>query len=139
MSKRKYKDFDTIDDYYEEEGDSFLLNQSVGSDLSNVSYEDFNKSNRVYDYDEGVVYREKESPRRSVEDQLIENQPLMGVLTIFWTWFRRLGIVIAIILVFYYLVHGMFEDLFAYIVALVVAFLFGFGFMAVFTKLKDHS
>ena len=70
MSKKTYDDFDVLDDYYEEEGDSFLFNQAMGSDLSNVSYDDFNKAKNDYDdYDDDdeVVYVEEKPVRHTTK------------------------------------------------------------------------
>ena len=152
MSKKRYDDFDVLDDYYEEEGDPFLFSQSVGSDFSNVSYDEFNKARNEYeDDDDDVVYVEekptyhhkttiKKKTKRSssLEDRMVGNETLMDVLNVFWVWFRRLGVVIAVILIAYYIVKGYFQELFSYLFALVVAFFFGFGFMALLTKAKEN-
>ena len=146
----KNDDFDYLDDYYEDD-DAILYSQAVGTDYSNVSYADFNKVNDDIDYeddDDEVVYQEvkpsyhttvKKKAKKSskIEDKILDNEPLMEVLSVFWTWFRRLGIVIAVILVAYYLSHGFMKELFQYLLLLVGAFMFGFIFMALISKLMN--
>ena len=153
MKKKNYDDFDCLDDYYEEDEGSNLFSQTVASDLSNVSYEDFNKPSKVIDYDDDddeVVYKEvkttthktitkrKKKKVSAVEAKLVENEGLMDFLTIFWKWFRRLGIAIMIILVAYYITKGLYTDLFRYILILVVSFFFGFGFMAIINLIMEN-
>ena len=141
MSKKEYDEFDGIDDYYEEEENFF--SQSVGDDLSDVRYEDFNKVNQVEDDDEEVeVVTTKTTTRKkksSNTNSFIRNETLMDFLSFFWTWFRRLGIVIAVILIAYFITKGMFKDLFQYILLLVVSFFFGFGFMALINRVMENK
>ncbi len=144
MKKKQYDEFDTIDDYYEDEGDNFF-SQTIGSDLSDVRYEDFNKVNDYDDdYDEDddteeITTKTTHKKRTSSSNSLIQNEGLMDFLSFFWTWFRRLGIVIAVILIAYFLTKGMFKDLFLYILLLVASFFFGFGFMAVINKVMENK
>lgn len=151
MSKKYDDDFEFIDDYFEEEGDSAFYSQ-VSSDLSDVSYEDFNKINEIEDdeddeYDEyedisvPKTVRKKKSTQNisAVEEKLMENEELMDILSVFWIWFRRIGIIIAIILVAYFITKGMIKDLFLYFLLLVVAFVFGFGFMAIINKFMENK
>ncbi len=150
--KKNKNDFEIIDDYFEEEGDSFLMNQSIESDLSDVSYEEFNKANNVVvedDDDDDDVEEVKTTKtvtkkttttttkHKEEESGILANEGLMDFLTFFWTWFRRIGIVIAVILMAYYLTEGLFKDLFLYILLLIAAFFFGYGFMAVINMVMD--
>lgn len=156
MKKRKevYEDpFDSIDDYYEEEGDSFF-SAAIESDLSDVSYEDFNKAQVVVeedDDDEDEVQEIKtvttttkttktttKKTTNKLEDKLLENEGLMTFLEYFWRVFKIVGIILAVFLVAYYLVKGMFSSLLMYILLLVLAFIFGFGFMALINKVMDN-
>ena len=150
-NKKKHNDFVVIDDYFEEEGDSFLMNQSVESDLSNVSYEDFNKANHVVVEDDDddepeevhttkTVTKKKTTTvtKQKEESGILANEGLMDFLTFFWTWFRRIGIVIAVILMAYFLTEGLIKDLFLYILLLIAAFFFGYGFMAVINMVVDN-
>ena len=153
MKKKNVDEFDCLDDYYEEDEGSNLFSQTVGTDLSDVRYEDFNKPTKVIeedDDDDEVVYKEvkttthtttkkrKKQKVSAVEAKLMENEGLMDFLTIFWIWFRRIGIAIMIILVAYYITKGLFTDLFRYILLLVVSFFFGFGFMALINKIMEN-
>lgn len=149
MKKKKYDDFESIDDYFEEEGDSFLMNQTVESDLSDVSYEDFNKANHVVveddDDDDDEVETTKTVTKKTTtvkkketsNKETYENDGVIDFLTFFWTWFRRIGIVIAVILIAYFLTEGLFKDLFLYLLLLIAAFFFGYGFMAVINMVMD--
>ena len=145
MGKKKYNDLGSIDDYYEDDDDAKFY--SVENDLSDVSYEDFNKPTKVVIEDEDgegdvdVVVKKtanKKKTARSSSYAFTENEELMDFLAIFWIWFRRIGIIIAVILIAYFITKGLFKDLFMYILLLVGSFFFGFGFMAVLTRVLDN-
>ena len=145
MGKKKYNDLGSIDDYYEDDDDAKFY--SVENDLSDVSYEDFNKPTKVVigdedgDGDVDVVVKKtanKKKIARSSSYVFTENEELMDFLAIFWIWFRRIGIIIAVILIAYFITKGLFKDLFMYILLLVGSFFFGFGFMAVLTRVLDN-
>lgn len=162
IDEEDLKDAEVID----EDSEKVVL-EPVGKDLSDVSYEDFNKVTEVEDDEEEnndtlVATEEKaahstqtttkttttttttkhhvevESTNDSFEDRITENEGLMVILDIFWTWVRRLGVVIMIVLSAYYITQGMFKDLFLYLLMLVVAYFFGYGFMFVLTKLREN-
>ena len=144
MKKRKYDDFDSIDDYFEEEEDENLFNVEVASDLGDVNYEDFNKVKKVEEADDDddevvEVTAKKKSSSNSFESKIIENEGLIDILSFFWTWFRRLGIVIAVILIAYYITQGLMKDLILYLLLLVLAFFFGYGFMAIINKVMENK
>lgn len=142
MRRKDYDELEDLDDYYED--DEVFYNQTIEKDLSDVRYEDFNKAEEIIiedddDEDENVAIKKTTTKKKtSVETRLIENEGLMEGLSIFWLWFRRIGIVIAVILVAYYITKGLFKDLFMYILLLVVSFFFGFGFMAILTRVMDN-
>ncbi len=142
MRKSKYDDLGKIDDYYEDDGDARFY--SVENDLSDVSYEDFNKPTKVVveddDDEEKVVVTKtvKKKKTSSAYSRITDNEELIDFLAIFWIWFRRIGIIIAVILIAYFITKGLFKDLFMYILLLVGSFFFGFGFMAVLTSLLDN-
>lgn len=144
MKKRKYDDFDSVDDYFEEEEDENLFNVEVASDLGDVNYEDFNKVKKVEEADDDddevvEVTAKKKSSSNSFESKIIENEGLIDILSFFWTWFRRLGIVIAVILIAYYITQGLMKDLILYLLLLVLAFFFGYGFMAIINKVMENK
>ena len=65
--------------------------------------------------------------------------------TFIWTlaaiskWFIRIGIVIAVILFIYYIMAGKASSAFLFILGLVVAFFFGYGFMFILDRLVDSN
>jgi len=145
-------DFDTLDDYYEEEGDSFFSSE-IESDLSDVNYDDFNKV-QIIDEDEDEDDEEpeveeiknvktvtktttKKKKINKVEEKLLANEGLMTFLEIFWRVFRVIGIILAVFVFLYYLLKGMFSSLFIYILLLILSFVFGFGFMALINKMMN--
>ena len=148
-NNKAYEDvFDTLDDYYEEEGDSFFSSE-IESDLSDVNYDDFTKV-QVIDEDEDDEEPEVEEIKtvttktttkkkkvNKVEEKLLANEGLMTFLDLFWKVFRIMGIILAVFIVLYYLVKGMFSSLFIYILLLILSFVFGFGFMALINKMMN--
>ncbi|MBR6137834.1 MAG: hypothetical protein IKQ06_06745 [Bacilli bacterium] len=149
-NNKDYEDvFDTLDDYYEEEGDSFFSSE-IESDLSDVNYDDFNKV-QVIDEDEDEEEPEveeiktvttktttkKKKTTNKIEEKLLANEGLMTFLDLFWKVFRIMGIILAVFIVLYYLVKGMFSSLFIYILLLILSFVFGFGFMALINKMMN--
>lgn len=149
-NNKAYEDvFDTLDDYYEEEGDSFFSSE-IESDLSDVNYDDFTKV-QVIDEDEDDEEPEveeiktvttktttkKKKTTNKIEEKLLANEGLMTFLDIFWKVFRIMGIILAVFIVLYYLVKGMFSSLFIYILLLILSFVFGFGFMALINKMMN--
>ena len=125
--KNKNKDIVVIDDYYEEDDDN-LYNVTVDDDLS---YEDFNKTQEVTEEYEDISTSVKTTTHEE------DNDSVIYYLSVFWTWFRRIGIVIAILLIAYYIAKGMFKDLFMYVLLLVCAFFFGYGFMFIIDKVGE--
>ncbi len=127
---RKNKDFKVIDDYYEEDEDN-LYNVTINNDYSNVSYEEFNKTQKVEVDDEE---EDELDTKVSVKKTTYYEPTLISTIL---TWFIRIGIVIAVILVAYYITKGMFKDLFFYILLLLLSFGLGFGIMAVIDKASE--
>ena len=135
MKKKDYDVFDSIDDYYEDDLGPNLFNQTLETDLSNVSYEDFNKATDALDDTDEVATTKTETTKKAVKKTKEEPEETyqdgwVDLLSFFWTWFRRIGIVIAVILVAYFLTQGLLKDLFLYLLLLILAFFFGYGFMA---------
>ena len=124
MSKKSYDDFSSIDDYYEDDLGPNLFSQAVASDLSDVSYEEFNKAQDEDDDAEKVVTTKTVTTKKVVTKKKEEpeeeyHEGWVDLLSFFWTWFRRIGIVIAVILVAYYLTQGLLKDLFLYLLLLI--------------------
>ena len=138
-----------LDDYYEEDSNDYLYSEVINDDYSDVSYEDFTKPTEVseeeFEVEEDDEFEDEDSSTKahskkndSLEDRIMDNDNLMDFLTVFWIWFRRIGIILAIIVSAYYLVHGMFKDLFLYLILLVAAYFFGYGFMYLFDHYKEN-
>ena len=85
---------------------------------------------RDYEYDEEYDVFDQEED----EDGLF-----IGALATISKWFIRIGIVIAIILFIYYIMKGKISSAFLFILGLVVAFLFGYGFMFILDKIVDSN
>ncbi len=85
-------------------------------------------------------YEEEEfEDEYDVYDQDDEDSLFIGTLATISKWFIRLGIVIAIILFIYYIVTAKISSAFLFILGLVVAFLFGYGFMFLIDKIVDSN
>ncbi len=63
-----------------------------------------------------------------------DKERMVSIISFISTWFIRIGIVIAIVLLLVFFVTGKVLTALFYIIGLVVAFLFGYGFMF----LLDH-
>ncbi len=82
------------------------------------------------DFNELESYEEYDSNTSKTTD----NDQLVSIFSLISTWFIRIGIVIAIILLIVFFITGKVMTAFFYVIGLVVAFLFGYGFM----YLLDH-
>jgi ABC-type multidrug transport system fused ATPase/permease subunit len=63
----------------------------------------------------------------------------IGTLATISRWFIRIGIVIAIILFIYYIMIGKVSSAFLFVLGLVVAFFFGYGFMFLLDHIVDSN
>ena len=72
-------------------------------------------------------------------DEDEEDSVFIGTLAAISKWFIRIGMVIAIILFIYYIMVGKISSAFLFVLGLVVAFLFGYGFMFLLDKLVDSN
>lgn len=77
------------------------------------------------------------------EDEELEEQEdttsWIPVLSIISKWFIRLGIVIGIILLIYYIVVGKVFSAFIFVIGLIVAYFFGYFFMFCLDKLTSMN
>ncbi len=76
-----------------------------------------------YDYEDEEYEEESESQNTII--------PILDVVS---TWFIRIGIVLAIIALFYYIVTAQLFIAFMYIIGLVAAYFFGYFFMLCLDK-----
>ncbi len=63
----------------------------------------------------------------------------ISVLAFISKWFIRIGLVIAVILFVYYIISGKATTGLLFLLGLVVAYFFGYGFMFLLDKLVDSN
>lgn len=154
-----FDDFDDFDEYEDSEIDNNAdseekLESHVSSkDFSDVSYDDFNKAIDIdededdyediddedEEYDDDKKRNVHISRKHSVKnggDDLINSQ-LLVILNNFWLIFRVIGVILAIILLIYFLIAGRIQDIFTFLLLLAGSFGFGFGFMFLVNKLME--
>ena len=68
-----------------------------------------------------------------------EDSAFIGMLAFISKWFIRIGIVIAIILFIYYIMTGKVSSAMLFILGLVIAYFFGYGFMFILDKIVDSN
>lgn len=93
---------------------------------------DYSKVQKNRSYKE--VYRELDE----VDDDY-EAARFNGILSLISKWFSILGVIIAIILITYFIVMGQFQNLILYILGLIVAFFFGWFFMYFLVKFTENN
>ena len=68
-----------------------------------------------------------------LDEEVDENENsefnIISFLLVASVWFIRFGIVVAVILLFYFIVVGKIATAFLYVLGLIVAYFFGYGFM----------
>ena len=69
---------------------------------------------------------DEEEYEEEYEDEEISIIPLLGVIS---KWFIRIGIVIGIILLLYFIIKGNFMSAFLFLIGMIVAYFFGYFFM----------
>ena len=78
-----------------------------------------------------------------LEEELDENENsefnMISLLSIASVWFIRFGMVVAVILLIYFIVVGKIGTAFLYILGLVVAYFFGYGFMFCLDKFIESN
>ena len=78
-----------------------------------------------------------------LEEELDENENsefnMISFLSIASVWFIRFGMVVAVILLIYFIVVGKIGTAFLYILGLVVAYFFGYGFMFCLDKFIESN
>lgn len=148
---------DLVLDEYDE---NFYNVDSKDIDNTEKEYNDFlkaNQSNDEYSYED--IYYEDESdydnftkvktvdPKElksdldddyEIEEEYKDNSSLMRFLAIFSVWFRRIGVVIAVILIAVFITRGEMKNLLLYILGLVASFIFGYGFMYILNIINEE-
>ena len=69
-----------------------------------------------------------------IENEEVMGNPIIEVLSLVSTWFIRIGMVIAIILFLYFVIHGEIFHSLLYVAFLIVAYFFGYFFMLLLDK-----
>ena len=144
------EDYETNDVYDEEESKKY---DAIGSD-----YEEFKKiseevedekpevtvtvnntkysSNNNYRKNNVVKERKVKSYEREEDEEDYETVPILSFIS---TWVGRIGIIIAIILIIYFLATAQFKNLFFYIFGLILAYFFGYFFMFLLMSNDEKS
>ena len=118
-----YKDFNKI----KEEVEDAVVEEETNKTTTNVP-----KVQRSKSYKE--VYKELDD----VDDDY-EAARFNSILSLISKWFSILGVVIAIILIAYFIVMGQFQNLILYILGLIVSFFFGWFFMYFLVKFTENN
>lgn len=140
MAKNKKKDL-YLEDYIDEDESIFDLEKT--NDFShnpNYEYEDtYEDSDDEDDNEYEVQYDDLNNSLEVESDDNIDEEyealdedlggDMISTFTLISTWFGRVGIIIAAILILYFLFTAKFTTMILYIVGLVGAFFFGYLFM----------
>ncbi len=117
------------------------------------AYEDFNKINE--DVEEAVIEEKKDKTEYSkvqkhrsyrdvykeldeIDDEY-ESTIFNGILSLISKCFSIIGVIIAIILIAYFIVIGQFQNLILYILGLIASFFFGWFFMYFLVKFTENN
>ena len=63
----------------------------------------------------------------------------IGTLAFISKWFIRIGLVVAVIVFVYYIMVGKVSSALLFVLGLVVAYFFGYGFMFLLDKMVDSN
>ena len=78
-----------------------------------------------------------------LDEEVDENESsefnMISFLSVASVWFIRFGMVVAVILLVYFIVVGKIATAFLYILGLVVAYFFGYGFMFFLDKFIENN
>ena len=150
MAKNRKKDL-YLEDYIDEDESIFDLEKT--NDFShnpNYEYEDTyedldDEDDNEYEvqYDDSNNSLEVESDDNIDEEYETLDEDLGGdmisTFTLISTWFGRVGIIIAVILILYFLFTAKFTTMILYIVGLVGAFFFGYIFMYLLERFTSDN
>ncbi len=148
MAKNKKKDL-YLDDFNED--DDSIFNLETNNDFShnpNYEYDDTYENLDDDDYevefdDAGNNSLEVESDDNVSEEYEALDEDLGGdmisTFTLISTWFGRVGIIIAVVLILYFLFTAKFTTMILYVVGLVGAFFFGYLFMYLLERFTSNN
>ena len=100
-----------------------------------LDYEKFNKTN---DFDVDEDYDDGEEWTLEKNQETIDEDSMNKIMT-FLTWFGRVGIVIALILIAYYISRGNIKGLILYLLLLVASYFGGYFLMYFIDKVRNPS
>lgn len=147
MSKKKKTDL-YLEDYIDDDESIFDLEKNnVFSHNPNYEYDDtYDVSDDDYEvgFDDGNSNSlEVESDDYINEDAETLDEDLGGdmifIFTLISTWFGRVGIIIAIMLILYFLFTAKFTTMVLYVVGLIGAFFFGYLFMYLLERFTNSN
>ncbi len=148
MAKNKKKDL-YLDDFNED--DDSIFNLETNNDFShNPNYEYDDTYENLDDDDYEVEFDDASNNSLEVEsdDNVSEEYEtldedlggdMISTFTLISTWFGRVGIIIAIVLILYFLFTAKFTTMILYVVGLVGAFFFGYLFMYLLERFTSNN
>lgn len=137
-------DFDADEDYdeYVENYEDFNKVKDIEDD---VTFEEPKKNNikktKHTDYSSGQKHKSYKEVYKELDevDDDFEAARFGGILSVISLGFRIIGIIIAIILIAYFISTGQFKNLILYILGLIIAFFFGWFFMYFLVKFTENN
>ena len=111
------------------------LDEEVKKDKEEVDYTEFNKINDYDDFDDVLLEDDYDTTNSAKTSLFNFSEGTIRLLATISNVVRIVGIILMIIVIAYYLSVGDIRSLFIYIIMLVFAYFFGYGFMYVLTKL----
>ena len=137
-----------LDDYEEEEAeldDEYFYSVNNNYDSEDLEEENDNDYMNVFD---ATDYEDDDEEEEENDDDNSNNEyeyssdgvapSAINVLSLFSTWFIRIGVIIMVILLAYFITQGRVKTLFLYIAGLIISFIFGYIFMFLLNKFVDN-
>ena len=104
------------------------------NDIEEYEENDYKKFNEIEEMSEEEEIKENLKEEKKEEHFILNPKNLKKLFLLLEKWFERVGIMIAIILIAYFITQGRLIDLFLYIMLLVGSFFIGFLLMYFYTK-----
>lgn len=127
--EEEYKNFFKVE---EDEDTDYSYDVPLADDESN--YNDFIK---IREYDDSDDEDDDDEDEEDIK-RYNEKNGIMYYLGLFLTWFRYIGIAIAVVLIAVFISQGKMKTLLLYILGLVAAFFFGYFFMFLLNKFTEE-
>ena len=154
MAKKKKTDL-YLEDYIDDDESIFDLEKNndfshnpnyeyddtydISDDDYEVGFDDGNSNSLEVESDDYI--NEDEIKNKEDEETLDEDLggDMIFIFTLISTWFGRVGIIIAILLILYFLFTAKFTTMFLYVVGLIGAFFFGYLFMYLLERFTNSN